>query len=80
MKRLIPLLFLCVVSSGLTSCYKEHTCTCTVTTSNGSGGVETETFSFTIKSRRPEASLSCNAGDMSYSSGGTTDKTECDLD
>lgn len=75
MKKLLPLLALAVMSSGLTSCYKERTCTCVSTDSYG-----TSSYSFTIKSNKPEASLACNAGDNTVTYNGVTESTECGLD
>ena len=64
MKKLLPLFALAIIATGFTSCKKDFTCNCTYTDIDG----EVVTIPTTINdSRRPEASLSCEALEIGYS-------------
>lgn len=66
MKKLIIALSCLAMTAGFVSCKKDYTCTCRESGSDA--------FVFEINnSRRPEASLLCNASDTYYDDG-------CDLD
>ncbi len=63
-KKLLPLFAFAVLAAGLTSCKKDFTCDCSYTDDDG----EVISIPTTIEnSRRPEASISCEALEIGYS-------------
>ena len=63
-KGLLSLLALAALATSLTSCKKDFTCNCTYTDDDGTA----VTIPATIEdSRRPEASLTCEAMEITYS-------------
>ncbi len=72
-KGLLSLFALAALATSLTSCKKDFTCNCTYTDDDGNK----VTIPATINdSRRPEASISCSAMEITYS---IWDDVDCKL-